>query len=233
MKNHPKKTEKYTYIKDCKGQPREIYDKCEKISIQSLCNNQGRMVCIYEPVENSNNVAVPGTSIVIKQQTQNCHNIPRKTQAEVWKPDVHRYCEKFSNGFPLPVRKQIYRVETKKNYEFEMKTCPKKTKKDSYTKDCKKQPREIGKKKITCKNGMVSINWNENRLGELFQTKYGWDLLAVGSIGVFGTVLTGPNIPVAIDSCMEMFMVDSKEDTDSVYVGCHRKQIHDEKSQIP
>ena len=68
-----------------------------------------------------------------KQLTQNCCNIPRKTQAKVCKTEVHRYWEKFSNIFPFPVKKQICHFEPKKTCEFEMKTRLKKTKKESYT----------------------------------------------------------------------------------------------------
>jgi len=45
-------------------------------------------------------------------------------------------------------------------------------------------------------NEIVSINWNKKRLGEFFQTKYDWDLLAARSIWAFGPDLTGPNILV-------------------------------------
>ena len=45
-------------------------------------------------------------------------------------------------------------------------------------------------------NEVVSINWNKKRLGEFFQTKYDWDLLAARSIWAFGPDLTGPNILV-------------------------------------
>ena len=182
------------------------------------------MVCIYEPVENCNNVAVLGTNIVIKQPTQNCYNIPRKAQTEVCKTDAHRYCEKFSNSFPLPVKEQSYRFEPKKTYELEMKTWPKKTKKDSHTKDYKEQPREICKKKTACKTGMVPINWNKKRLGEIFQTKCDWDLLAARTIWVYGPNWTGYNILIAVNSNMKMFTMGSKEETDRVYVGWHRKQ---------
>merc|ERR1712115_321239 len=74
---------------------------------------------------------------------KSCYNIPRKTQVEVCKTGVHRNCEKFSNSFTLPAKEQIYCFEPKKIHELEMKTHPKKTKKYSYIKDCKKQPREI------------------------------------------------------------------------------------------
>ena len=67
MKTRPKKTKEYSYIKDCKEQPREICDQCEKKSIQPLCDTQERLVCTYEPVETCNNVAVLGTNIVVKQ----------------------------------------------------------------------------------------------------------------------------------------------------------------------
>ena len=42
-------------------------------------------------------------------------------------------------------------------------------------------------------NEVVSINWNKKRLGEFFQTKYDWDLLAARSIWAFGPDATGNN----------------------------------------
>ena len=45
-------------------------------------------------------------------------------------------------------------------------------------------------------NELVSITWNKKRLGEFFQTKYDWDLLAARSIWAFGPDATGPNILV-------------------------------------
>lgn len=45
-------------------------------------------------------------------------------------------------------------------------------------------------------NEVVQINWNRKRLGEFFQTKYDWDLLAARSIWAFGPDTTGPNILV-------------------------------------
>merc|ERR1712096_556356 len=51
MKTRPKKAKKYSYTKDCKEQPREICDQCEKKSIQPLCGMQERLTCIYKPVE--------------------------------------------------------------------------------------------------------------------------------------------------------------------------------------
>ena len=58
MKTRPKKNKKYSYIKNCKEQPREIRDQCEKKkSIQQLCDTQERRVRIYEPVDTHNNEA--------------------------------------------------------------------------------------------------------------------------------------------------------------------------------
>lgn len=45
-------------------------------------------------------------------------------------------------------------------------------------------------------NEKVDINWNRKKLGEFFQTKYDWDLLAARSIWSFGPDETGPNILV-------------------------------------
>ena len=76
------------------------------------------------------------TQAIVTMTTQNCNNIPRKNQVEACKTDMHRYCEKFANRFPFPVKEQNCHVEPKKICELEMKTCTKKTKKDSYTEDC-------------------------------------------------------------------------------------------------
>ncbi|CAI5445577.1 unnamed protein product [Caenorhabditis angaria] len=43
-------------------------------------------------------------------------------------------------------------------------------------------------------NEVVQIGWNRRKLGEFFQTKYNWDLLAARSIWAFGPDTTGPNI---------------------------------------
>ncbi|CAG0897093.1 unnamed protein product [Cyprideis torosa] len=45
-------------------------------------------------------------------------------------------------------------------------------------------------------NEVVQISWNKKRLGEFFQSKYEWDLLAARSIWAFGPETTGPNILV-------------------------------------
>jgi len=45
-------------------------------------------------------------------------------------------------------------------------------------------------------NDVVSMNWNKKRIGEFFQTKYDWDLLAARSIWSFGPDMNGPNILV-------------------------------------
>ena len=35
-------------------------------------------------------------------------------------------------------------------------------------------------------NGVVSLDWSRKKLGDFFQTKYEWDLLAARSIWAFG-----------------------------------------------
>ena len=45
-------------------------------------------------------------------------------------------------------------------------------------------------------NEVVQITWPRKRLGEFFQNKYDWDLLAARSIWAFGPDATGPNILV-------------------------------------
>ncbi|EPB73115.1 elongation factor Tu GTP binding domain protein [Ancylostoma ceylanicum] len=43
-------------------------------------------------------------------------------------------------------------------------------------------------------NEVVQIGWNRRRIGEFFQTKYDWDLLAARSIWAFGPDIAGPNV---------------------------------------
>ena len=45
-------------------------------------------------------------------------------------------------------------------------------------------------------NEVISISWNRKKLGEFFQFKYDWDLLAARSIWAFGPDVAGPNILV-------------------------------------
>ena len=45
-------------------------------------------------------------------------------------------------------------------------------------------------------NEVVQIGWSKKKIGEFFQTKYDWDLLAARSIWAFGPEATGPNILV-------------------------------------
>merc|ERR1712211_199911 len=51
MKTRPKKAKKYSYTKDCKEQPREICDQCEKKSLRPVCEMQERLECVYKPKE--------------------------------------------------------------------------------------------------------------------------------------------------------------------------------------
>lgn len=43
---------------------------------------------------------------------------------------------------------------------------------------------------------VVKIAWPRRKIGEFFQKKYDWDLLAARSIWAFGPDTTGPNILV-------------------------------------
>ena len=45
-------------------------------------------------------------------------------------------------------------------------------------------------------NEVVQIGWTKKKIGEFFQSKYDWDLLAARSIWAFGPESTGPNILV-------------------------------------
>ena len=44
--------------------------------------------------------------------------------------------------------------------------------------------------------GSVTTLWSQKRLGEFFQTKYDWDVLAARSVWAFGPSSNGPNVLV-------------------------------------
>ena len=43
---------------------------------------------------------------------------------------------------------------------------------------------------------VVSMGWSKKQLGEFFETKYDWDVLASRSVWAFGPTNNGPNILV-------------------------------------
>lgn len=64
-------------------------------------------------------------------------------------------------------------------------------------------------------NEVVSIGWNKKRLGEFFQVKYDWDLLAARSIWAFGPDTAGPNILVddTLPSEVDKMLLSSVKDS--------------------
>lgn len=63
-------------------------------------------------------------------------------------------------------------------------------------------------------SGAVSIGWPKRRLGEFFQKKYDWDLLAARSIWAFGPDAVGPNILVddTLPSEVDKALLDNVKD---------------------
>lgn len=63
--------------------------------------------------------------------------------------------------------------------------------------------------------GAVTVTWDRKRLGEFFQTKYDWDLLAARSIWAFGPDATGPNILVddTLPSEVDKHLLSSVKDS--------------------
>lgn len=55
------------------------------------------------------------------------------------------------------------------------------------------------------------------KLGEFFQTKYDWDLLAARSIWAFGPDTTGPNI--LVDDTLPSEVIYTSADTNCVWQG--------------
>ncbi|XP_065176725.1 116 kDa U5 small nuclear ribonucleoprotein component-like [Sycon ciliatum] len=64
-------------------------------------------------------------------------------------------------------------------------------------------------------NQVVSINWNRKKLGEFFQSKYDWDLLAARSIWAFGPEACGPNVLVddTLPSEVDKSLLNSVKDS--------------------
>jgi len=75
MKTRPKKAKKYSYVKDCKEQPRQICDQCETQSLEPVCDFQERLTCSYEPKEQCK-----------EEPKQYCHKVEKITLEEVCDP---------------------------------------------------------------------------------------------------------------------------------------------------
>merc|ERR1712112_731281 len=76
-------------------------------------------------------------------ERENCYRTPRTIRREHCYPKYERYCQKFTNPEPQPVERQNCHFEPKKVCELQTKTKPKKSKKYSYSQDCKVVDREI------------------------------------------------------------------------------------------
>ena len=72
MKTRSEKAKKYSHTKDCKEQPREICDQCEKQTMNPAYAMQDRLVCTYEPEETCNDV-----------DKQYCHKVEKVVLEEV------------------------------------------------------------------------------------------------------------------------------------------------------
>jgi len=73
MKTRPKKAKKYSYTKDCKEQPREICDQCEKKTLEPVCDMQERLECFYVPSEKK----------CRDEEKQYCHKVEKVVLEEV------------------------------------------------------------------------------------------------------------------------------------------------------
>jgi len=78
-----------------------------------------------------------------KVPTKKCYDTPRKVHEEYCKPRNSKYCEKFTNEFPIPTEKQNCHTEPMKKCELEVRSRPKKAKKYVYHKDCKPVQRKV------------------------------------------------------------------------------------------
>jgi len=76
-------------------------------------------------------------------ERENCYKTPRTIRREQCYPHSERYCQKFTNLHPEPVEKQNCHFEPKKVCELETRSRPRKSKKYSYSQDCKPVDREI------------------------------------------------------------------------------------------
>ena len=70
------KAKKYSNTKNCKEQPREIWDQCEKKSMKPVYAMQDRLICTYEPEETCRD-----------EEKQYCHKVEKDALEEVCKQD--------------------------------------------------------------------------------------------------------------------------------------------------
>nr|AGN29677.1 hypothetical protein [Acartia pacifica] len=91
----------------------------------------------HKPVDGKGSVSCE------KVPTKKCYDTPRKVKEEQCKPRSSKYCEKFTNEFPVPQEKQNCHTEPMKKCELEVRSRPKKAKKYMYHKDCKPVSRKV------------------------------------------------------------------------------------------
>jgi len=81
--------------------------------------------------------------VCTKEPEEKCYETPRMIRKSVCKPRPNKYCEKFSNTRLRPVEVQNCHFEKRNQCELEDKLRPRKAKRYSYHKECKKVPREV------------------------------------------------------------------------------------------
>jgi len=78
-----------------------------------------------------------------QQPTSRCYDVPRTMQEEKCTEEVHKYCQKFTNVFVVPLERQNCHFATKKFCEIQDRVRAKKAKRFSYSVDCKSVNREL------------------------------------------------------------------------------------------
>jgi len=78
-----------------------------------------------------------------KVPTKKCYDTPRVIREESCKPRVSKYCEKFTNEYPVPVEKQNCHSEPVKHCEMEERKRPKKAREFVYHKECRPVKRQV------------------------------------------------------------------------------------------
>ena len=174
-----KKTEKYSHIKDCKKQPREILLVKEQIHCfepkktyeleMRTCSKKTKTDSHIKDCKEQPREILPVKKQIYRFEPKKIYELEMKTCPQKTKKDgyikdckeqpreirdqcnIQPLCgtqEKLvriyeTNSFTLPAKEQIYRFEPETIQELEMKTHPKKIKKEVYIKDSKEQSREI------------------------------------------------------------------------------------------
>merc|ERR1712096_397529 len=129
----------------CSLQEHINYDTVEETYKVTKCSKVNDRICdtVFDSKTMTKNEYSDKQMVCDQQPTSRCYDVPRTMQEEKCTEEVHKYCQKFTNVFVVPLERQNCHFATKKFCEIQDRVRAKKAKRFSYSVDCKSVNREL------------------------------------------------------------------------------------------